>query len=150
MSDQPPRVERHEALDRFGKTSLRTAHDLTAALVEAGLAAEDEPVVVRDLFPAEVQVGDLVYRTAFAVVTRRRLYVWQAEGREKVLRLVAEYDPAGSTIPSSHAPPRQQATVRLVGHPDASYAYVRRQRGCGCTSSLRGWRPWRPYRVATS
>jgi hypothetical protein len=47
MSDQPPRFERHEAADRFGKTSLRTAHGLTAALVEAGLAAEDEPVVVR-------------------------------------------------------------------------------------------------------
>jgi hypothetical protein len=47
MSDQPPRIERHEAADRFGKTSLRTAHDLTAALVEAGLASEDEPVVIR-------------------------------------------------------------------------------------------------------
>jgi hypothetical protein len=46
MSDQPP-VERHAAVDRFGKTSLRTAHGLTAALVEQGLAAEDEPVVVR-------------------------------------------------------------------------------------------------------
>jgi hypothetical protein len=47
MSDQHPRVEKHEAADRFGKTSLRTAHDLTTALVEAGLAAEEEPVVVR-------------------------------------------------------------------------------------------------------
>ena len=47
MSDQPPRIEKHEAVDRFGKTSLRTAHDLTTALVEAGLATEDEPVVVR-------------------------------------------------------------------------------------------------------
>jgi len=47
MSDQPPRVERHEAADRFGKTSLQTAHDLTSALVEAGLADEEEPVVVR-------------------------------------------------------------------------------------------------------
>jgi hypothetical protein len=46
MSDQPPRVERHEAVDRFGKISLRTAHGLTSALVEAGLAAEEEPVVV--------------------------------------------------------------------------------------------------------
>ncbi len=112
------------------------------------IGAEESPIVVRDLFPAEVQLGDLVYRTAFAVITRERLYVWQAEGRERVLRLVAAYDPAGSTIPAYNAPPRQEATLRLVGHPDASYAVVRRQRGCGCGSSLRGWRPWRPYRIA--
>jgi hypothetical protein len=47
MSDDLPPIERHEAVDRFGKTSLRTAHDLTAGLVEAGLAEEDEPIVVR-------------------------------------------------------------------------------------------------------
>lgn len=114
------------------------------------IGAEDAPVVIRDLFPAEVQLGDLVYRTALAVITRRRLYVWQAEGRDRVLRLVAEYDPAGSTIPPYNAAPRQQATLRLLGHPDASYAVVRRQRGCGCGSSLRGWHPWQPYRTASS
>jgi hypothetical protein len=45
MSEQPPRIERHEAFDRFGKTALRTAHDLTAGLIEAGSA--DEPIVLR-------------------------------------------------------------------------------------------------------
>jgi hypothetical protein len=45
MSEQPPRIERHEAFDRFGKTALRTAHDLTAGLTEAGFA--DEPIVLR-------------------------------------------------------------------------------------------------------
>ncbi len=114
------------------------------------IGAEEAPVVVRDLFPAEVVVDDLVYRTAFAVVTRRRLYVWQAEGRERVLRLVAEYDPDASAIPRYNAPPRQEARLVLRGHPTASTAIVRRQRGCGCSSSLRGWRPWSPYRVASS
>jgi hypothetical protein len=114
------------------------------------IGAEESPVVVRDLFPAEVQLGDLVYRTAFAVITRRRLYVWQAEGRERVLRLVAEYDPAGSTVPAYNAAPRENATLALRGHPAALTAIVRRQRGCGCGSSLRGWRPWRPYRVAST
>ena len=41
MSDQPPRVERHEAFDRFGKTALRMAHDLADA------DSADEPIVVR-------------------------------------------------------------------------------------------------------
>lgn len=41
MTDPPPRIERHEATDRFGKAALRTAHDLGEALADA------DPVVVR-------------------------------------------------------------------------------------------------------
>lgn len=108
---------------------------------------EDAPIVVRDLFPAEVQVGDLLYRTAFAIVTRERLYVYQAEGRDRVLRLSEPYDPDRSTVPAYNAPPRVDARLVLA---DGRRAVVRRQRGCGCGSSLRGWRPWQPYRVASS
>jgi hypothetical protein len=114
------------------------------------IGAEEAPVVVRDLFPAEVQLGDLTYRTALAVVTRTRLYVFQAEGRERVLRLVAEYDPERSAVPLYNAPPRQETRLALRGHPSASTAIIRRQRGCGCGSSLRGWHPWQPYRIASS
>jgi hypothetical protein len=46
MDDSPPRIERHEAVDRFGKKVLRTAHDLTAALAENG-RADEEPIVLR-------------------------------------------------------------------------------------------------------
>jgi hypothetical protein len=46
MDDSPPRIERHEAVDRFGKKVLRTAHELTAALAENG-ATDQEPVVLR-------------------------------------------------------------------------------------------------------
>jgi hypothetical protein len=46
MDDSPPRIERHEAVDRFGKKVLRTAHELTAALAEND-AADEEPVVLR-------------------------------------------------------------------------------------------------------
>jgi hypothetical protein len=114
------------------------------------LPPEASPVVVRDLFPAEVQVGGSVYRTAFAVITRERLYVWQAEGRDRILRFVMEYDPGRSTVPPYHAPPRQEARLYAAGPRDdlAGAVVVRRQRGCGCSSSLRGWRPWRPYRIA--
>jgi predicted aconitase len=46
MSETPPRIERHEAADRFGRISMRTAHDLGAALTESG-SADGEPIVVR-------------------------------------------------------------------------------------------------------
>ena len=34
MSGPLPPVERHAATDRFGKTALRTAHDIAAALAD--------------------------------------------------------------------------------------------------------------------
>jgi hypothetical protein len=46
VTDEPPRIERHEAADRFGKAALQAAHRLTEALADD----EDdipEPVVVR-------------------------------------------------------------------------------------------------------
>ena len=45
MTDLPPRIERHEAADRFGKIALHTAHRLTAAMAESG--ACEEPILVR-------------------------------------------------------------------------------------------------------
>jgi hypothetical protein len=47
MSDEPPRVAAHEARDRFGKTAVRTAHDLTAALARDGRPEADDPIIVR-------------------------------------------------------------------------------------------------------
>jgi hypothetical protein len=50
MTDQPPRIEKHEAWDRAGKAALRTAHDLGAALSATGEPGDEpvvEPVVVR-------------------------------------------------------------------------------------------------------
>ena len=44
--DAPPRIPQHEAVDRFGKASLRTAHELTVALA-ANDDADEEPVVRR-------------------------------------------------------------------------------------------------------
>lgn len=114
-------------------------------MTATALTPEESPVVVRDLFPAEVTVGGFTYRTAFAVITRERLYVWQAEGRDRVLRIERAYDPAASAVPGYNAPPRQEARLVLADGVDAT---VRRQRGCGCNSALRGWRPWRPYRIA--
>lgn len=116
------------------------------AETDLGLAPEESPVVLRDVFPAEVHIGGHVYRTAFAIVTRARLYVYQAEGRARILRLEAEYDPAASTVPRYNAGPREDATLQLL---DGRTARVTRQRGCGCGSPLRGWHPWSPYAVTS-
>jgi hypothetical protein len=46
VDEQPPQIERHAAADRFGKRALRTAHDITAALTDAGGPGADEPILV--------------------------------------------------------------------------------------------------------
>jgi hypothetical protein len=46
VPDEHLPIERHEAVDRFGKATLRTAHDLTAALAEED-GGPPEPVVLR-------------------------------------------------------------------------------------------------------
>jgi hypothetical protein len=46
MDEHPPPIARHEAQDRIGRLTLRTAHDLGEALAESG-STEVDPVVVR-------------------------------------------------------------------------------------------------------
>jgi hypothetical protein len=46
MDDVPARIDKHEATDRFGKTTLRMAHDLTRALAD-GDDDVAEPIVLR-------------------------------------------------------------------------------------------------------
>jgi hypothetical protein len=47
MDDPPLPIARHEAVDRFGKVTLRSAHRLSAALAEGGDAGGEEPIIVR-------------------------------------------------------------------------------------------------------
>ena len=44
MAEEQPPPEKHLATDRFGKTALHAAHDITAGLAASG--AEDDGVVV--------------------------------------------------------------------------------------------------------
>ena len=44
MPDEQPIPAKHLATDRFGKTALRAAHDISAGLAASG--AEDDGVVV--------------------------------------------------------------------------------------------------------
>jgi hypothetical protein len=106
---------------------------------------ETDPVVLRDAFPASVTLnGNLLARTARAVITRTRVYVWIADGRTPRLILDAPYDPAASVVPRYNAPTAHRATVVT---PDGNVV-VDRQRGCGCSNPLARWRPWKPYRIA--
>lgn len=105
-------------------------------------AAAESPVVVRDAFPARVVTPRAIFTTARVVITRDRLLVYVDRG-DPVLD--EPYDPARSTVPRYNAPSSVPSTLALL---DGTEVIVTRQRGCGCSSRLRGWRPWQPYRVA--
>jgi hypothetical protein len=103
----------------------------------------DDRIVLRDGFPSLVAVdGDPTYRSASVVITRDRILVYLTRAAPI---LDAPYDPATSIVPRYNAPRQQQAVVRLLSGQTLA---VTRQRGCGCSNPLKGWRPWRPYRVA--
>jgi hypothetical protein len=104
----------------------------------------DDRVVLRDGFPRIVAVdGVPTYRSASVVITRDRVLVYVTRAAPI---LDAPYDPAASTVPRYNAPAGQQTILRLLSGRTLT---VTRQRGCGCSSPLKGWRPWRPYRVAS-
>jgi hypothetical protein len=109
--------------------------------------SELSPVVIRDVFPAQPTLGSITYRSARVIVTRERVYVWTPQGRERLLVVDEPYLREQSTIPRYNAPPRDDTILALV---DGRTLTVRRQRGCGCNSPLRGWRPWSPFLTAAA
>lgn len=112
-------------------------------------APAEAPVVLRDAFPAEVTDSrtGTVYRSARAVVTRDRVLVWVAQGRERLLVIDEPYRPELSSVPPYNARPSEAAHLALVG---PGLVHINRQRGCGCGNPLKAWQPWQPYRVGTA
>lgn len=100
----------------------------------------EPPVVVRDVFPAEVSVAGQVYRSARAVITKERLLVYLTTAGPVV---DVPYDPEASSVAPLNAP-RSKASHVLLG--DGTLAHINGQRGCGCGNPLKGWQPWQPYR----
>jgi hypothetical protein len=87
MTDQPPRIEKHEAWDRAGKAALRTAHDLGAALSGPGDPGT-EPVVVRTGGPhRSLAVLEALIDDALA----------EAEGTRTTERAITPPDPSPGT-----------------------------------------------------
>ncbi len=105
---------------------------------------EPDAVVLRDVFPAVVTAGPSTFRSALAVITRSRVYVFT----ERVAPALAmSYDPDASRVPALNAPRSAPAHLVLA---DGQTITVQGQRGCGCGNPLKGWQPWRPYRKAYS
>jgi hypothetical protein len=104
---------------------------------------DEAPIVVRDVFPARVVVGDRVLTSARVIVTRDRLLAYIKRGEPA---LDEPYDPAQSTVPGPTAPSSTPTHLALL---DGRTATISRQRGCGCGSPVRSWRPWSPWRVAS-
>jgi hypothetical protein len=104
----------------------------------------DDRVVLRDGFPRIVAVdGVPTYRSASVVVTRDRVLVYVTRAAPI---LDAPYDPASVDRAPVQRPRRAADDPPLLSGRTLT---VTRQRGCGCSSPLKGWRPWRPYRVAS-
>ena len=98
------------------------------------LVVEQAPVVVRDQFPVEVTTDEGLLRSARALITRERLYVFQAEaGRPKLVASLA-WVREGSKVPETYAS-RSSATHLVLE--DGSRAHVNRQNGCGCGNPLK-------------
>lgn len=102
--------------------------------------------VVADRFPAVVQVGGETHTQARVVLTRPEgdqpgeLIVWldSRPTPREVWR--SRWDPSGSALPHGRSP----WTVATEGGP----VLVSRDRGCGCSSPMKTWRPWPDYRLA--
>lgn len=109
-------------------------------MTEAPPSPVDVPVVLRDVFPAEVSVAGQVYRSARAVITKDRLLVYLTTAGPVV---DAPYDVDASAVAKLNAP-RSKASHLVLA--DGSTAHVNSQRGCGCGNPLKGWTPWQPYR----
>jgi hypothetical protein len=110
-------------------------------MTETAPSPTDLPVVIRDVFPAEVLFDSRVYRSARAVITRDyRLRVWLRPGEPVV---DVELDPALSVIAPLNAPRSRASHLTAI---DGLPALVNGQRGCGCGNPLKGWTPWQPYR----
>lgn len=110
-----------------------------------GVDTETDPVVVRDVFPAEVATPAGVHRGVRAVITRERLYVFAADGAGRKLILSEPLDLARSLLAHPSAPRNRAHHLVLNGQQEAT-VHVTRARGCGCGSPLKGWQPWTPYR----
>lgn len=106
---------------------------------------EQEPVVVRTVFPAEVVLPDGRLRTqALVKVTRERVYVWHGE-RELILDEAHGLDSAGiQALPLGYA---MRATPLVFPLP-AGTLTVNKGSGCGCSSPLKAWRPFGVERQA--
>lgn len=99
------------------------------------LEVEQRPVVVRDQFPVEVTTPDgALLRSARALLTRERLYVFQAHAGQPRLVLSLPYLREGSKIPETYAS-RSQGTHLVLE--DGGQAHVNRQSGCGCGNPLK-------------
>jgi len=101
--------------------------------------------VLRSVFPAEVVgPGGVIWRTAKAVITRERIYVWVADGPRRRLVLSEPYEQAASEVAPGNAARTQRSHLTLAGE-EAPTVHVSRQRGCGCGNPLKGWNPWQPF-----
>lgn len=102
-------------------------------------ASTDLQVVVRDVFPAEVIVdGEVLARPARVLITRGRVFVFEASNGRPRLAFHHQWRTEGSTVPDTHAPKNTPAHLILSGgQDDGKVLHVNRAGGCGCGNPLK-------------
>lgn len=97
----------------------------------------DQPVVIREVFPTDVTLGDQYFRTAMVVVTRQDVRVFQLKDGDITQVFQDTYDPLASTLVDQW---RLRVEPMIVATPQG---VLRAQQagGCGCSNPLKRWKP---------
>jgi len=103
---------------------------------------ETDPVVVRDVYPAEVTLPDgTLLRGALVKVTREGVYVWTGE---RVLSYAEARSEPGEVLTPDYLTRREPLVTATADGP----VVVWKGAGCGCGSTLKSYRPFQPERKA--
>jgi len=103
---------------------------------------EEEPVVVFDVFPADVSIGAELERKARVLATSEgHVYVFVVRNGAPHLLTVREWEAASTSFPGPGAYRTKPTTLAAEGDTEPPVV-VNPTRGCGCSSPLKGWNPW--------
>lgn len=105
------------------------------------LPLETDAIITRRVWPAQVNLGPVMYRAALVIVTERQVYVWT----RRDMIVVSDRWLSGSTLPPAHLLAAQPMTVLTES---SGTVVVNLDGGCGCGSDLRGFQPFTPEVVA--
>lgn len=97
-------------------------------------STEARPVVVRDVFPAEVVHGEDLYRPVRVLITRDHVYLFEARDGRPALLWSSPWTREGSEVPDVNAPKAMGSHLVLA---DGTVIHVNTQRHCGCGNPLK-------------
>lgn len=115
----------------------------------ADLPPEEAPITVRRVRPADVQLPTgHVIMDALVIVTRERIYAWNATGSTVLKRIDLPHGLLDADFPALPLESRMDREPMRISTPEGELVVTRRT-GCGCGSPLARFKPWEPERSGT-